>query len=319
MMSRRFLIRAFTLVEMMVSMAVLVLLVLLVAQIMNGATKTTGSSRQRLDADSEARMVFDRMATDFAGMVNRKDVDFIFRRDRNGNGAAYFFSMAPAVNSGGTLANLDSTALIGYRINSKYQIERFAKSLEWNQPAPGGMVFLSYLQPLVAGSPTPTPQPGSTLTDSAFGSLIAEGSTDKAYHVLGENVFRLEFSFLLKPFVQAGVLQPAVYSDKPFNATRTTSTSPYTNSGVNSGVGLTDVQAIVVTIALVDGKSHNLVTNPSQFSNAVSAFSANAASGELPAAKWQDNISSLSGGLPQIVASQVRVYQRVFFLNSGAN
>ena len=66
---------AFTLAELLVSMGVLVLLVLLFTQLLNSAATVTILGHKRMDADSQARQVFDRMAIDFAQMVKRTDVD----------------------------------------------------------------------------------------------------------------------------------------------------------------------------------------------------------------------------------------------------
>ena len=68
-------VSAFTLAELLVSMGVLVLLVLLFTQLLNSAATVTILGHKRMDADSEARQVFDRMAIDFAQMVKRTDVD----------------------------------------------------------------------------------------------------------------------------------------------------------------------------------------------------------------------------------------------------
>src|SRR5438105_265062 len=66
----------FTLVELLVSVAVLVLLVLFVTTLVNSAATITTVSNKRMDADSQARQLLDRMAIDFAQMVKRNDLDF---------------------------------------------------------------------------------------------------------------------------------------------------------------------------------------------------------------------------------------------------
>jgi len=309
--------RAFTLIEMLVSMAVLVLLILMVTQIMNGATKTTGNSTQHLEADSEARMVFDRMAGDFARLVNRKDVDFLFINGANDQ--LFFFSEAPAVNAG--MTDPQPVALIGYRINTDYQLERLGKGLTWGDPPPDGMVFLTYPvagPPGPSPTPTPAPDPISTLKGGPFNSIISAASATQgsAYHVIGENVFRLEFSFLLKPFIPNGstVQSPAVYSTTPYNGN-------HPDPAHQNGVGLSDVQAVVVTLALLDSKSRKLISSPSALASIVNgAFSGTADARELPAEKWQAGIKGIfggGGGIPPVAAAQIRIYQRFFYLNSG--
>ncbi len=69
------------LAELLVSMGVLVLLVLLFTQLVNSAATITILGHKRMDADSQARQVFDRMAVDFAQMLRRKDVDYYGKLD----------------------------------------------------------------------------------------------------------------------------------------------------------------------------------------------------------------------------------------------
>ena len=51
--------------ELLVSMGVLVLLVLLFTQLLNSAATTMTFGNKRMDADSQARQLLDRMAIDF--------------------------------------------------------------------------------------------------------------------------------------------------------------------------------------------------------------------------------------------------------------
>jgi len=64
----------------MVSVFVLALLVFLLTQLVNSAATVTILGNKRMDADSQARMVFDRMAVDFAHMVKRSDVDYYVKK-----------------------------------------------------------------------------------------------------------------------------------------------------------------------------------------------------------------------------------------------
>src|SRR5207244_6625389 len=75
-LKRRGCSRGFTLAELLVSVGVLVLLVFLFTQLLTGAATIITLGHKRMDADSEARQVFDRMAIDFAQMVKRNDVDY---------------------------------------------------------------------------------------------------------------------------------------------------------------------------------------------------------------------------------------------------
>ena len=65
---------AFTLAELLVGIAVLTLLTLLIARLVNSATTIITFSGKRMDADAQIRPLFDRMMIDFAQMVKRSDV-----------------------------------------------------------------------------------------------------------------------------------------------------------------------------------------------------------------------------------------------------
>src|SRR4029450_8088566 len=75
--------RAFTLAELLVSTGVLVLLVLLLSQLLNTTATTVRPGNKHIDTDTEARIVFDRMAVDFAQMLKRTDVDYYLKANDN--------------------------------------------------------------------------------------------------------------------------------------------------------------------------------------------------------------------------------------------
>ena len=75
-MNRR---RAFTLVEVLVAMAVLVILVGMIAQMTNGVASVVGLGQAHIDTDGQARALLDRMAIDIGAMVKRPDVDYYLK------------------------------------------------------------------------------------------------------------------------------------------------------------------------------------------------------------------------------------------------
>jgi prepilin-type N-terminal cleavage/methylation domain-containing protein len=390
---------AFTLIELLVSMTVLTLIVALVGQLIGGATKVTTSNRQHLDADSQARLTFDRLAIDIGRMLRRPDVDYMFSRPTGGsslgaNDRMFFYSEAPAFYDGdsSTLQSRSSLALLGYRINAAYQLERLGKLLTWDgipangaagSSAPGGIMFLS------CPSATLNPDPLSTLAGnwpatlgSASDSPPYNGSDDD-YHVLAAGVFRLEICYLLKAVqLKDGTYSAATYAGVPvanpsdrtnnLTATRAPQASDDTAAGYIAGsrwydtsgerayicvnnaagaagwnpLGVQDVAAIVVAIAVLDPASAGIVaTTPAtinglavlapNLANLVGAFAdvpltASAAANNtvpdltitpprLMDQAWTNAL--LSSGfaqtvkLPPAVVSQVRIYQRCFPLN----
>lgn len=276
----------FSILEMLVAVTVLVLLVLLISQMITGAVGTTRISRKRVDADNEARRIFDRISADIAGMLDRADADFLVRKSA-GNDELYFFAEAPA-RSSGTGAG-QPVSLVGYRINDQQQIERLAHGLQWDVAPPDGPVFLT-----VSGSTTLA---GSTI-DGAYSAVLGDAAK---FHVLGEGVFRMEIDFLLKS--ETG--QPAKISTSPF---RTGGTSPF----ANKGKGMEDVQAIVVTLVVLDEGSRIIAGD---MTSLVTKFS-DSVDGTMPSSGWQAvALNPGSIGIPAEAAKNLRVYQRVFPLS----
>ncbi len=339
-------------IELLVATAVLVLLVVLVAQLTNSTSTVIVGSRRHLDADSQARMIFDRMANDFAKMPRRTDLDYLFSNQSTGsspNDAMYFYSEAPAYYEGSAsdFTNRSSTGLIGYRINAAWQLERLGKLLTWDGSAasatPGAVVYLGYPTPAAGPSPsaTPTPYYKSTLIGN-WPAAVGVGGTDPDFHVLGEQVFRLAFCFLLKPYVAtvAGTSSPypGFYSVNPYNPLIPA------HASVTSvqGTGLQDVEAIVVAIAVLDSTSRKIVPATSVTVNGSPVQAANLSSlaqvfpdptssdlqtptapttsppaPTLMAQKWMGAMNSgtfAPPSIPQTASSQVHIYQRIFYL-----
>ena len=110
------------------------MLVILVGRLMSGATSAINQSSKRMDSDSQVRLIFDRMANDFSAIVRRQDVDYIFAK-QNGNDTMYFFSEAAKYfDTSVSDSAKSSLALVGYRVNSSFQLERLSRGLTWDGP-----------------------------------------------------------------------------------------------------------------------------------------------------------------------------------------
>ena len=322
--------RAFTLVEVLVAMLVLTIMLLAVSQIVNSANKATGNSRKQINADSEARTVFDRIADDLGHMINRSDVDFALGRNNGGpnngvNDTLFFYSEGSALADTAYPTPAQSTAaLVGYRINSSYQLERLGKDMALGASPPDGMVYLTYSTPGQPAASMPTPNALSTFSgNSAWQTLIGSsptytGGTDPTYyHVLSQSVFRFEFCYLLKPVTQAGgTVASAVYSNYPNNLSNSTSTYTY-------ATGLQQVQAIVVALAVLDPDSRktistsNLVTLTSALTDPTDPPKGTLGTSppQLMAQVWDSEIAPGNfTGATKTAAANVRIYQRTFYL-----
>jgi len=396
----------FTLVEMMVALAVLSLLVLLIAQLFTSASQVTRASTVRLDADTEARLVLDRMAADFTWMLRRPDVDFHFVKQVPSGGAPttapsdtfFFFSEVPGYYDPVETVPESNVSLVGYRINSTtYQLERLARGLSWDadNATKSGIpaIFLTYDN--YAGTSTTltdyTPDILSTILGN-WPNIDQTTYTDAYFHVLGASVFRLEFCYFLKDGTYSVV--PAInYAAINANGVPSTTGNTSVSNNLNAGsaptpskgsptygvgsrwydstnnhayictsapanvsnaavwrpLGMADVQAIVVTIAILDQTSQKLLgstpstglksitqflTDPT-WNNATGAMSsppaptisvgsgATATTPILMAQSWLNTVNGTGGttfappGIPKAAANQVRVYQRFFYLNNN--
>lgn len=297
--------QAFTLTELIVAVSVLTLLTTFVAQLVNNATIVTTHSRKRVDADSQARLVFDRMEGDFAKMLKRPDVDYLFCKQA-GNDRMFFYSEAPAYYDGSSSdsSKRSSLALLGYRINSRFQIERLGKQLNWGGAgtAPGSTVFLVYPAPTVT-TPKPTPVPASLLENNwpgAIGSAPDYEGADTDFHVLADQVCRLEFCFQMKD--GSYVLDP---------------------TGAGSAIvhSLKDVTAVVVGLVVLDAASQQIVDIGKVSKAFEDPTSANLAANPpvLMGGHWRQQLLqpnfAQSAGIPQAAASQIRIYEKYFPLN----
>jgi hypothetical protein len=292
---------AFTLVEMLVSIAVLVMLVLLIGQLFNSATATATMSDNHLGADEAARQVFDRMGSDLAAMVRRSDVNYIFYKqpaggsDQPGNDAMFFYAEAPGYLNAGANSAMITTgsgsemALVGYRINQYNSyftgtpvLERLGESLTWGGVPdttgtfPGGMVYLT--TPLSATS-TLAGNWTYTLGLPPYNANVQGNQEDVShYQVLSDMVFRMEVCFLLKSgtYVLSGttaVTGTTGYSNAP-TALPPAIPGPYITSNYFTSSALPDLAGnvygfppdlygIVVTIAVLDDQSRKIVPSGS--------------------------------------------------------
>jgi type II secretory pathway component PulJ len=315
---------AFTLVEMVVSMAVLALLIAMIGQLLDSAMAVSTLGNKHMDGDAQARTVFDRMAIDFAQIVKRPDVDYFLKDNvttQAGNPAVNdqmaFYSQVPGYDATSTSSTEQSpVSLVAYRINSQStssdynQLERLGYGLAWN----GYGASVSDLP--VVFSPASTTVIPNTITSNwpNATSMAADSSYEE---LIGPDVFRMEYYYLLRGQT-ISVTGNSTASSLPSQASAIPwyngVSSPFSNhTSVN---GLQDVAAIAVVIAVIDPKSRVLVSNAQLVTLAgqMQDFSSGMKPGDLEN-DWQNAINSASGaGIPKIAASSIRIYRRDFIL-----
>ena len=92
----------FTLVELLVTMVVLALMVIMLVQLTNSTALSVTQGTRLMEADGEARLVLDRLAFDFAGLLPRDDVDYSFVRQTGDDFLSFYTETQAGQVSGGT-------------------------------------------------------------------------------------------------------------------------------------------------------------------------------------------------------------------------
>ena len=275
----------FTLTELLVSIAVLVGLVLLFSRLFLSAAGVTTAGNKRMDTDAQVRPLFERFAVDFAQMVKRSDVDFFGKGTAapnsvggpmTGNDQLSFFSAVPGYHP--STVSPSPISLVAYRIGAN-KLERMAKALLWN-----------------GASATETPIVYLPLTIAANWVGATNDNPDADYELIGPDVFRFEYYYVLK----SGAL-----SVTPWDAT----------AGHMNVSGLQDVAAVQICVAALDPKSRQLLSEDqlNTLAEAMFDFSPPMSRGDL-LAQWQTAVNGATA-LPRPALSAVRLYERGFAIN----
>jgi len=173
---------AFTLLEMLVAMAVLALLAVIIAQMISSSSDVISRSRKDLDSAGQARMILDRFGMDMASRIARDDLPDNFSK-ADGNDSIEFYGEVPSYQEGRKVAR------IGYRVQEdqagrEYQVERGVSGFDWSGAAGLEMGAATFQSPL-----------------------------DSDYEVLADAVFRMEFCYLRKSDGALTNVRPARKSD----------------------------------------------------------------------------------------------------------
>jgi len=290
----------FTLAELLVSVGVLVVLVLLFTQLLNSAATTMTLGNKRMDADSQARQLLDRMASDFDQMLKRTDVSYYVKTLGNiqtGNDQIAFFSAVPGYYS---QAGYNSNAsLVAYRVNadstsaSYNKLERMGKGLALNGAYPNSIPLL-FLDSTT--SPTTTIQ---GVWPAAASSTIA----DSDYETAGPQVFRFEYYYLLS----SNFITPNQLSAGPWASIDTFSVK--------------DVAAIIVAIAVIEPKSKVLLTTANMEklagTNGQTSPLVDFTTGWVPGqllSTWQTALDGITD-MPRPAIFSIRLYERYFYVS----
>ena len=281
---------AFTLVELVVTVGVLVLLVLLFTQLLNTSANVTTLGHKQMDTDSQSRQLFDRMALDFAQLVKRTDLDFFGKGTdapnsvggpMTGNDRIAFYSAVPGYYP--PTGSQSPVSLVAYRVYNPApppnpcadcnKLQRLGKGLVWNGVSPTDIPVV--FMPLTISATWP-----AATSSSASGTA--------AYEVMGPQVFRFEYCYLLRANGGLSITPPS---------------------------DISGISAIIADIAVIDPKSKVLLTdaNIATLAGSLSDYTSGMPPGQLRT-NWQTYLDGITN-LPRTAISGIRVYERYFYLS----
>jgi len=201
-----------------------------------------------------------------------------------GNDQIAFYSAVPGYYP--ATGEKSPVSLVAYRINSgagsasSQRMERMGKGLVWNGVDP------SYTP--VAFMPIKI--------QNSWAAATSSSTSDASYELIGPQVFRFEYYYLLTN----GTLANAPPVDG------------------NSRADLSQISAIIVTVAVIDPKSKALLTDPQIASLAGqlidSPVNINAQQPGYLRAQWQSTLDA-NTTLPRAAISGIRLYERFIYLS----
>lgn len=338
--------QAFTLVEILVSTAIVMGIALLAGRMLNDVASATTHAGKLIDSDNEVRFVFSRMAGDFAAIHRRPDLNVHFQ-NQAGNDAFYFFSQVPGHPASGSAAAPTGESLVGYRMAAnpeQVELERLALGLNWAESSAGeaaagrasSRLHLPYYISEAYSETIESPYNNSTHPN---------GSTPSQWDVVGSQVFRFEFCFHLKDgqFSEVPVVAVSGLTNN-LSATRAPGSADDSGVGFATGsrwydtttgvayqcaaatpgaatwepLGLADVNAVVVTLALLPPKARTLMQPQElrRLAEELPDFSGN----DPVSAIWMNKAKDVAAlasatGARQNALNSIRVYERYFYLD----
>ncbi len=271
--------RAFTLVEVLVAEAVFLILLAVTLELVFGITQTAQGEKKRMESLGEERQSLDRLNLDWTARVRRSDIPAQFTKQA-GNDQIGFLTQFPSYDGKRQLA------WVSYQVGA---IDQTIKGSQVVQTSALQRGMLGYNWTVSDPAPSGNPLLTFPFTPPTVTTL----------EPLANTVFRLEFCFLQK-----------VPASLP-------STPAYT---VNSSLNLnsTNLVGIVVAVASLDQPSRQMITQQ-QLLALANALPRVMSDGQNPQSLWLpivNNSAALAAaaGVPKPVASSVRVFQRILYL-----
>ena len=292
---RRRSLSGFTLVELLVAMAVLTLMLLMFSQMASSLTTTTDAQHQRADNFSTARVVLGRLDVDLEGLVRRNDLPLF--PAAGSESALGFMTITPGVLPPGVSAVPRGISYVEYD----------RESASPNPPATISPDHIDRSDLAYDWAATSVPPFGTAGVPAAtVPRMIAKG-------ILG---FQYVFLNQTSTTTAQGTANSLTKSATFFNVPTSSSSNGTTTTVQTTGIS--------VSLLVIDDNSMNRLS-PAQINNLITAFTLTPGdltdSTKEPATVWQTSIASLiaSGAYPKTSLQSLRWFERTYALPASTN
>ena len=267
---------AFSLVEVLVAMAIFLFMAVMVASITGGVSRIAGQSQRRMSVDGGVRQSLSRISADFSRAIIRSDLPFRIEK-KSGNDGLMFFAAAEGYSAGRGIT------MLGYQITNA-SLQRGAEATTWT---PSGATALSF-----------------TSVTNAVSSNNYLSISSANYEILESDIFRMEVAFLMG--------DGSIKSTVGTNAGGTSYIASFASTART--VSSDAIRAVIVTVAAVDSRARELVP-PSEYSQLANIFS-DATPGSDVLTAWKENLKNSISGMHQAARENVRIYQRYIYIDN---
>ena len=216
---------AFTILEVLVAMAVFLMMALMVVSLVDGTMRVTSQSQRRINADDGTRQALDRMTADFSHAIVHSNLPVRIEKNTNAsNESITFFAKAEGYTTGRGIS------MIGYRVTTN-GLERGAEATQWTNSAVG-----------------------FTTVSAASTNLTYLQIADANYETVAPEIFRLEFAFLMGDgATNIAVGNISTYSNNVYLASMASSPRTSTNN--------TTIRGVIVGVATLDAGVRKIFMN----------------------------------------------------------
>ena len=267
----------FSLVEVLVGIAIFLFMAVMVASITGGVSQIAGESQRRMSVDGGVRQSLNRISADFSRAIIRSDLPFRIEK-KPGNDSLIFLAAAEGYSTGRGIT------MLGYQVTNA-SLQRGAEATTWTASGATALSFTSVT---------------NAVSSSSYLSISSAN-----YEILESDIFRMEVAFLMGD----GSIKSTVGTNASGGTTYIASFASTARTASSNAI-----RAVIVTVAAVDSRARALM-NSSEYSQLADNFS-DATAGSDPLTAWKGYLTNSAVVLSQPVREGIHIYQRYIYIDN---